>query len=162
MKLYRSLAAAGLITALLAPAAFAHGFRHHRGGASAMMPCMVVATPEQKANLKQLFTSHKQTLMTDHQKLRSTRQTLNEAILSGSKDLTSQEEAVAKAQQRLQHDRDALAAQFCGQLSQKQRSAAQTLYKNLSELRAKSHQEARSYFAAARSASTAKTNQSAD
>jgi hypothetical protein len=162
MKLFRSLAAAGVITALLAPAAFAHGFPHHRGGASAMMPCMVVATPEQKANLRQLFTSHKQTLITDHQNLRSARQALNEAILSGTKDVTTQEAAVAKAQQQMLHDRDALAAQFCGQLSQQQLSAADTLYKNLSQLHEQSHQQARSYFAAARSASTSNTGQSSD
>ena len=162
MKLFRSLAAAGLITALLAPAAFAHGFPHPRGGASAMMPCMVVATPQQKARLRQLFVSRKRTLITDHQNLRSARQALNEAILSGSKNVTSQEAAVGKAQQQLLHDHDALATQFCGQLSKRQLGAAQTLYKNLSQLRAETHQRARSYFAAARGASTATSSRRSD
>jgi|GEM_PF-4239404 hypothetical protein len=162
MKLFRSLATAGLITALFAPTAFAHGFAHRRGAASALMPCMVVATTQQKADLRRMFLSQKQTLITDRQNLRSAKQALNEAILSGSKDVTSQEAAVGKAQQQLLHDRDALAAQFCGQLSQQQLGAAQTLYNNLSQLRAESHRQARSYFAAARGASTATTSQSSD
>ncbi len=162
MKLFRSLATAGLITVLLAPAAFAHGFPHHRGAASALMPCMVVATPQQKANLRRMFLSRKHTLIADHQNLRSARQALNEAILSGSKNVTSQEAAVGKAQQQLLRDRDALATQFCGQLSHQQLGAAQTLYKNLSQLRAESHRRARSYFAAARGASTATSKKSSD
>ena len=87
------------------------------------MPCMVVATPQQKASLRQLFMNRKQTLIRDHQSLRSASQALNEAILSGSKNLASQEAAVGKAQQQLLHDRDALATEFCGQLSQTQRGA---------------------------------------
>lgn len=162
MKLFRSLAATGFITALLASAAFAHGFSHHRGGASAMMPCRIVATSQQKANLKQLFMSRKQTLITDRENLRSARQALNEAILSGSKDITTQEAAVGTAQQQLLHDRDALATEFCEQLSQQQLGAAQTLYKNLRQLRTESHQQAQKYFAAARSAASSTTTQSSD
>ena len=151
MKLYLTLAAAGVITALLAPAAFAHGFRGH-GGASAMMSCMAVAQPQQKADLKQLFANAKQTLKTDHQNVRSAKQALAEAILSGSKDVTPQESAVAKADLQLLHDRDAISTQFCGQLSQQQLTAAQKLHKKMSQLHEQSRQQARSYFREARSA----------
>ena len=160
MKFYRSLAMAGVITAMLAPAAFAHGFRGHRG-ASAMMPCMAVAQPEQKAQLKQMFGNAKQTLKTDHQNLKTAKNALSEAILSGSKDVSAQEGAVSKAELQMLHDRDTIATQFCGQLSPSQLSAASTLYKNMRQLHEQSHAQARSYFEAAKTAAApAKTTQS--
>lgn len=156
MKLYRSIALAGLITAMLTPAAFAHGFRDHRG-ASAMMPCLAVAQPQQKENLKKLFADSKQTLKTDHQKVRDARNALNEAILSGSKDVGAQENAVSKAQLQMLHDHDMMATQFCGQLSKTQRTAAATLYQNMRKLHEQSRAQARSYMEAAKSAAGSST-----
>lgn len=154
MKWYRSLAASALIVALAAPAAFAFG-PHGRWHASPMMPCMVVAHPQQKAQLRQLFRKSRHTMIADHHKLMSARKALTEAILSGDKNISSQEEAVAKAHQQLLHNRDAIAVEFCGQLSPKQRAAAETLYKNLATLREQSHEKARAYFKQARSTATA-------
>lgn len=151
MKLCRTLAASALIVVLLAPAAFAFGPHGHRH-ASAMMPCMVVAHPQQKAKLRQLFMKSKKTFMADHRKLMTAKKELNEAILSGDKNVTSQEEAVAKAHQQLLHDRDAVAIEFCGQLSPKQRTAAQKLYSNLASLREQTHKKARSYCKEAKAA----------
>ena len=163
MKLYRSLALAGVITAMLAPAAFAQGGRGHRGGGSAMMPCMAVAQPEQKAQLKQIFAGAKQTLKTDRQNVKTARSALTEAILSGRKDVGAQEAALSKAELTMQHDRDTMATQFCGQLSPAQREAASTLYKNMSKLREQSHAQARSYIEAAKAsakpANSAKTQE---
>jgi phosphoenolpyruvate-protein kinase (PTS system EI component) len=162
MKLYRSFAIAGLITAMLSPAAFAHGFRGHRGG-SAMMPCMAVAQPQQKANLKKMFADSKQTLKTDRQNVKTARNALNEAILSGSKNVAAQEGALSKAQLQMLHDRDMLATQFCGQLSSSQLNAASTLYKNMRKLHEQSHAQAKSYLEAAKSAgSSAPTTQKSE
>jgi hypothetical protein len=162
MKLYRSLAAAAVITALLAPAAYAHGFRGHRG-TSAIMPCMAVAQPQQKASLKQMFANSKQTLKTDHQNVKTARNALTDAILSGSKDLSAQESAVSKAELQMLHDRDTLATKFCGQLSPKQLNAAQTLHKNMRTLHEQSHAQAKSYIEAAKAASgNTATDQSSD
>lgn len=160
MKVYRSLAMAGVITAMLAPMAFAHGFRGHRG-ASAIMPCMAVAQPQQKANLKQMFANAKQTLKTDHQNVKTAKNALSEAILSGSKDVSAQEGAVSKAELQMLHDRDTIATQFCGQLSPAQLNAASTLYKNMRTLHEQSRAQAKSYLETAKSAAgTAKTTQS--
>lgn len=153
MKLYRTLAASALIIVLLAPAAFAFGPRDHgHGHASAMMPCMVVAQPQQKAKLRQLFMKSKKTFKADHRKLMTAKKELNEAILSGDKNVTSQEEAVTKAHQQLLRDRDAIAIEFCGQLSPKQRTAAQKLYRNLASLREQTHEKARKYCKEAKAA----------
>ena len=139
-------------TALLASNGYAQGFGgHHRGG-SATRTCIAVMSSSQKANLKQIFSTQKQTLMTDHQNVKSAKNALTTAILSGSKDVSSQESALASAQQQLQKDSDATAAQICGQLSSTQLSAAQTLFTNMSTLRANTHQQAMSYFQQAQTA----------
>src|SRR2546423_4954404 len=115
---------------------------HHRSG-SAIRSCIAVMSSAQKANLKQLFSEQKQTLMTDHQNVASARNALTTAILSGSKDVSSQEAALASAQQQCQKDGDATAAQVCSQLNSTQLSAAQTLFSNMSTLHANTRQQAR-------------------
>lgn len=138
----------------LAASAYAHGFGGHRygEGMSAIRPCIVVMSPAQRANLKQIFSTQKDTLMTDHQNVENARKTLAGAIVSGTKDVSSQESALATAQQQLQKDMDATAAQVCGQLNSSQLSAAQTLFNNLAALHANSRQQARSYFTQAKAA----------
>jgi hypothetical protein len=63
-----------------------------------------------------------------------------------------QETALSNARQQLQKDQDSTASQICGQLNSTQLSAAQTLFNNLWTLRENTHQQARSYFQAARAA----------
>jgi hypothetical protein len=101
---------------LLASNGYAFGFGGHHRGMSAMGPCMVVMSSSQNANLKQTFSGEKQTLETDRQNLVSAKQALVSAILSGSKNVSSQESGLASAQQQLQKDEDSMAEQVCSQL----------------------------------------------
>jgi hypothetical protein len=138
--------------ALLAENANAQGFRGHHHGNSAVGPCIAVMSSSQRANLKATFSSEKQTLQTDHQNVASAKQALVSAILSGSKDVSSQESALASAQQQLQKDSDSVAEQVCGQLSSTQLSAAQTLFNNLTTLHQNSRAQAKTYFQQAQAA----------
>jgi hypothetical protein len=125
----------------------------------AMGACIAVMSTSQRANLKPIFSGEKQTWMADHQKVIAAKKALATAILSGSKDVTAQEASLASAQQQLQKDQDSTAAQVCGQLSSTQLSAAQTLFNNVSALRANEHQQMRTYF---EQAQTAAGNMSSD
>jgi hypothetical protein len=89
---------------------------------------------------------------TDRQSLMTARNALTSAILSGSKDVSSQESALSTAQAAVQKDRDAMAAQVCGQLSSTQLTAAQTLNTNMTNLRASTHSQAQSYYQTAQAA----------
>lgn len=160
-KIVSSAAAlAGTFLLAASPSAFAFGGHHRGGGMSAMRSCIAVMSTSQRANLKQTFSGEKQTWMTDHQNVSAAKKALANAILSGSKDVSSQEAALASAQQQLQKDQDATAAQVCSQLSSTQLSAAQTLFSNVSTLRANEHQQMHTYFEQAQSA--AGNSQSSD
>jgi len=149
MKGYILAATLAIGTGLLASAAHAEGFHgQHRGG-GAMGSCIAVMNSTQKANLKTTFSGQKQTLQTDRQNVMSARTALSSAILSGTKDVSSQESTLASAQAQLQKDEDALAAQVCGQLNSTQLGAAQTLNTNLTNLHTSSHATAKGYFQAA-------------
>jgi Spy/CpxP family protein refolding chaperone len=135
--------------------AYAHGgfggHGHHHGSAAAKA-CIAVMTPDQRANLKPIFTDAKSNLMADHQKVKAARQDLNEAILSKTADLSSLESNLSSARLKLLQDQDAAAVKVCGMLNDKQLSAAHGLYKNLVALRQSSHQQMRDYFKQARDA----------
>jgi hypothetical protein len=139
---------------------YAQGFAGHHHGNSAIRPCIAVMSSSQKADLKQIFSAEKQTLKTDRQNVVSAKQALTSAILSGSKDVSSQESALASAQQQLQKDQDSAAEQVCGQLSSTQLSAAQTLFNNLTTLHTNTRQQAKTYFEQAKSAAGTSTSQS--
>jgi hypothetical protein len=152
MKKYVLVATLALGTSLLAAVgAQAAGFHGHRGG-GAMGSCIAVMNSTQKANLKTTFSGDKQTMETDRQNLMSARNGLTSAILSGSKDLSTQETALATAQAQVQKDRDALATQVCSQLSAGQLTAAQTLNTNMTNLRASTHSQAQGYYQTAQAA----------
>jgi hypothetical protein len=155
-----TFAAAAIGAGFLAVNAYAHGFGHrgHRGS-SAAMSCIAVMTPTQKANLKQVFEGNRQKLRDDSGAVKSAKEALAGAILSGSKDVSAQETELSKAKLQLQKDKDAAAMQVCGQLDAKQLSAAETLHKNLATLRENSHEQARNYFQAARTAAGAAQTQ---
>jgi len=138
--------------ALFAGYGYAQGFGGHHHGMSAMGSCIAVMSSSQKANLKQTFSTQRQTLQTDRQNVASAKQTLVSAILSGSKDVSSQESGLASAQQQLQKDEDSMAEQVCSQLGSTQLSAAQTLFNNLTTLHANTRQQAKSYFQQAQAA----------
>lgn len=125
------------------------GRRHH---GTAIMPCAVVMTPQQKANLKTVFSGQRRTLHSDWQNVMAAHKALTAAILAGSKDVSSQEAALTVAQQQLMKDKDALAMQVCGQLDSSQLSAASTLFNNLSSLHESTHRQARQYFQEAKAA----------
>jgi hypothetical protein len=91
-------------------------------------------------------------LKTDRQNVASAKQALVSAILSGSKDVSSQESGLATAQQQLQKDEDSTAEQVCGQLSSTQLSAAQTLFNNMTTLHANTRAQAKTYFQQAQAA----------
>lgn len=155
MKRYLlSVAAAAVTTGLLALGGSAQAFEGHRGhfGSQALHACLATTPRAQKANLKQIFAGEKQTLQTDRQNVRTAQKALTSAILSGSKDVSSQESALVSAKQQQLKDQDSLAVQVCGQLTPAQLSAAETLYNNLSTLHETTHQQARTYFQAARAA----------
>jgi hypothetical protein len=138
--------------ALLTGNAYAFGYGGDYRGMSAMGPCIAVMSSSQRANLKQTLSTRKQTLKTDHQNVASAKQALVSAILSGSKDVSSQESALTTAQQQLQKDEDSTAEQVCGQLSATQLSAAQTLFNNLTTLHANTRAQAKAYFQQAQTA----------
>jgi hypothetical protein len=147
------LAAAAIGTGFLAVSAYAHGFGHHgRHGSSAVMSCIAVMSPAQRANLKQTFAGNKDKFKADFGAVKSAQNALATAILSGSKDVSTQETALSNAKLQLLKDKDAAAIQLCGQLDAKQLSAASTLHNNLVTLHESTHQQARNYFEAARSA----------
>jgi len=135
--------------------AFAHGgfggHGHHHGSAAAKA-CIAVMTPEQRSNLKTIFTEAKSSLKADHQKVMAAKQDLNEAILSKTSDLSSLETNLSNARLKLLQDQDAAAVKVCGMLNDKQMSAAHGLYKNLAALRQSTHQQMRDYFKQARDA----------
>lgn len=137
---------------LLSGNSYAQGFHGHHHGMSAVGPCVAVMSSSQKANLKQTFSAERQTLETDRQNVATAKQALVSAILSGSKDVSSQESALATAQQQLQKDTDSTAEQVCGQLSSTQLSAAQTLFNNLTTLHANTRAQAKTYFQQAQAA----------
>ena len=151
MKMYVLAATLAIGAGMIASAAYAEGFHgHHRGGA--MGSCIAVMSSTQKANLKSTFSGLKQTLQTDRQNVMGARNALTTAILSGAKDVSSQEAALASAKTQLQKDEDAVAAQVCGQLNSTQLGAAQTLNTNMTNLHASTHQQAQSYIQAAQAA----------
>jgi Heavy-metal resistance len=141
-----------LSSALLTANAYAFGHGGHHRGMSAMRPCIAVMSSSQRANLRQTFSTQKQTMETDHQNVSSAKQALVSAILSGSKDVSSQESALASAQQQLQKDEDSTAEQVCSQLSSTQLSAAQTLFNNMTTLHANMRAQAKAYFQQAQAA----------
>jgi hypothetical protein len=133
-------------TALSTANGYGQRFAGRHRGTSAMEPCVVVMSSSHKANLKQIFSTEKQSLQTDRQNVASAKQVLVSAILSGSKDVSSQESSLASAQQQLQKDEDSTAEQVCSQLSSTQLSAAQTLFNNMTTLRANTRQQSKSYL----------------
>lgn len=152
-KLIASAAAAIIGSGFFVASTYAQGFAgHHRGGISAIRPCIAVMSASQKATLQQIFSTQKQTLRTDHQNVASAKKTLAAAILSGGKDVSSQESTLASAQQQLQKDQDATAAQVCSQLSATQLSAAQSLFNDLVTLHTNTRQQAQSYLQQAQAA----------
>jgi len=151
-----------LSSALLAGNGYAQAFHGHHHGMSAMGPCIAVMSSSQKANLKQTFSTGRQTLQTDRQNVASAKQALVSAILSGSKDVSSQESALASAQQQLQKDQDSAAQQVCSQLSSTQLSAAQTLFNNMTALRASTRQQAKTYLQQAKAAAGDSQTQTAE
>jgi hypothetical protein len=146
-----AVAGAGLLSlAGYASAYGGHGFHHH--GGSAVSSCVAVMSPARKENLKGIFSGQRNTLKTDFENVATAQKALSAAILSGNKDLSTQETALANARQQLQKDRDAAAMQVCGELNSTQLSAAHTLFNNLSALHESTHQQARSYIESAKTA----------
>jgi preprotein translocase subunit SecF len=137
---------------LLAGNSYAFGFGGHHRGMSAAGTCMAVMSSSQRANLKQTFSTTRQTLQTDRQNVSSAKQTLALAILSGNKDVSTQENGLTTAQQQLQKDQDSAAQQVCSQLSSTQLNAAQTLFNNMTALHASTRQQAKTYFQQAQAA----------
>jgi hypothetical protein len=146
------ITAAIISSAFLPGNGYAQGFAGHHHAMSAVRPCIAVMSSSQKANLKQIFSTEKQTLKTDRQDVASAKQALVSAILSGSKDVSSQESGLVSAQQQLQKDEDAMAQQVCGQLASAQLSAAQSLFNNMTMLRTNTRQQAQTYFQQAQAA----------
>ena len=150
-----SLTAASLLAcAGLAYAHEGHG-RGHRD--SAMGPCIAVMSKDQRTSLKETFHGQMKSMWTDYQSVEAAKKDLTSAILAGTQNVSAQETALATAQGQLQKDRDTMAAKVCSQLSSDQRTAAQTLYKNLQTLHENSRKQARRYFEAAKVASGAKS-----
>jgi hypothetical protein len=138
--------------AIAVTVAYAHGGFHHHHGSAAAKACIAVMTPDQRGNLKSIFSDAKGTIITDHQNVQSARQALSEAILSKNGNLAPLETSLSNAQMKLLQDEDAAAVKVCGLLNDKQLSAAEGLYKNMVALRQSSHQQARDYFNQARTA----------
>jgi hypothetical protein len=150
--------AASVAVIALGAAAYAHAFgpMHagmHRNGP--IMPCVAVMTKAQRADLRTVLAGQKATLRSDFQKVAAANNALTTAILSGSKDVSSQEAALNTARQQLLKDRDALAMKVCGQLSSSQLQAAGTLFTKLSSLHQSTHAQARQYFQEAKTAAAA-------
>jgi hypothetical protein len=154
-KYVLSMAAAAIGSAALAvTAAHAYGFGHggHHHGSAAAKACIAVMTHDQRANLKTILSGEKTTLMSDHQKVRSDKQALTQAILDKTSDLSALEGTLSTDKQKLLQEEDAVAVKICATLNSQQLSAAQGLYKNMLTLRQNTHQQAREYFKQARTA----------
>jgi hypothetical protein len=154
-KYILSLAAAtigsGLI-AVTAAHAFGPGGHGHHHGSAAVKACIAVMTPTERADLKTIFGDYKTDLRTDFQKVRADKEALNVAILTPKGDVSGAENTLATDQATLQKEADELAGKICGTLNGTQQSQALILYNELTALRKTSHEEARAYFKAARSA----------
>lgn len=148
----------GLITAFAAGAvigavgfvqAYA-GYSGHRGGhhhgSAAMSACMVAAPQSVKSNLWSAIKGS--SLFADKKAMWAAKQSLDKAILVQTKPLTPLENALSAAQLKVLQDQDGIAQNVCGQLTQAQLSAANTLYTNLQANR----QTVRGYFEAAHAA----------
>ncbi len=147
---------------LLTGNAYAFGPGGHHRGMSAIGPCVAVMSSSQRATLRQTLGTQRQTLENDHQNVSSAKQALVSAILSGSKDVSSQEATLASAQQQLQKDEDSTAEQVCSQLNGTQLSAAQTLFNNLTTLHANTRAQAKTYFQQAQAAAGNSQSQPSD
>ncbi len=153
MKYVFAIAAAAVGSAAIAVAAQAHGFGPHgHHGSGAARSCIAVMTPDQRANLKTIFSGAKADIIADHQKVESAKQELALAILNKTGDVSPQENNLSAARLKLTQDEDAAAAKVCGLLNAKQLSAAEGLYKNMVALRQSTRQQAHEYFKQARSA----------
>ncbi|MBF6568278.1 MAG: hypothetical protein IVW54_05315 [Candidatus Binataceae bacterium] len=148
MRKFKSLIVAVAGIALVSAAAYAHSFSGHSGdwhvhGTSALAVCLAAAPEAVKNNLRTSFESS--SIDADMQAVITAKQALSRQILAKTADLTSYETALSNAELKVQQDKDAIAANICGQLSAKQLAAASTLYTNLQNERA----TVIGYFAAA-------------
>ncbi|MGB8411478.1 MAG: hypothetical protein WCE23_01505 [Candidatus Binatus sp.] len=134
--------------AIFAVTGYAQAFAGHGGhhGSSALGACMATAPKSVKTGLRSTFKSS--SLRTDEKAVHTAKQALDQAILAKSTSLTADEAALSAAELKVIQDRDAIAQNVCGQLSQAQLSAASTLYTDLQSNR----QTVRGYFQSARAA----------
>lgn len=146
MKKYGITVIAALSTVALATSAFAQGFHGHHHGSAALTACLVAAPKSVKQNLRSTFKNS--SIREDRQSLQTARANLNQQILAKNTNLGSYETALSQAQLKVLQDQDAIATTVCGQLSQTQLTAANTLYTNLQSNR----QAVRGYFQAAHEA----------
>ncbi|HVA80108.1 MAG TPA: hypothetical protein VNF29_04215 [Candidatus Binataceae bacterium] len=153
MRKFKSLIVAVAGVAIVAAAAYAQPFGDHGGGSgwhyhgtSALAVCLAAAPEAVKTGLRTTFESS--SIDADMQAVIAAKQALSRQILAKTADLTSYETALSNAERKLQQDKDAIAANICGQLSTKQLAAASTLYTNLQNDRA----TVIGYFAAAHAA----------
>jgi Spy/CpxP family protein refolding chaperone len=146
-----SLAAAAIgSTALAFTAVHAQGWGHHGGhrhGFGAAGACIVTMTPAQKEGLKEIFTSAKPGLKADFETVKTDRQNVDLAILSGGTNLSDLETTLSKDELTLQQAKDALATAICKNANL---SNAKTLYTGLQSQRESNHAAVKELFQAAR------------
>jgi len=152
-----SLAAAAIASGALAVAtAHAHGFGHHgHHGSAAVKACIVAMTPQQREELKGIFSTAKTGLINDHKTVKTDKENLALAILSGDNAtaLVPLEKTLSADEATLKAAEDGVAVQICGMLSTTpggQLAKAKTLYTDLQALRESTHATARADFQAAR------------
>lgn len=150
MRKVSTFFAAATGAAVLGLVGYAYAFPGHWGHhhADALAACVVAAPQSVKTNLWSTFKSSP--LRTDREAVWTAKDNLNKAILAKTTPLTPYENALSSARLKMLQDKDALAQNVCGQLSQTQLTAASTLYTNLQSNR----QTVRGYFQAAHQAAS--------
>jgi hypothetical protein len=126
-----------------------HGHHHGFGAAQA---CIVTMSPTQKAGLKQIFSSNKDTLKADFKTVKTDRENVQLAILNGGSyngtSLSNLESTLQTDEGTLQAAKDALATTICNNAN---KTAALKLYTGLQSQRQSNREAIQSLFQAARS-----------
>jgi hypothetical protein len=152
-----SLAAAAIgSTALTAVHAqgFGHQWGHHHHGLGAAGACIATLTQaERQSELKPIFTNAKTGLKADFEKVRTDKQNIQMAILSGGtlndQNLQTLEGTLSTDEATLQSAKDALASSICTAQGVNLTNA-KNLYSGLLAQRKSNHEAVKNLFEAAR------------
>jgi Spy/CpxP family protein refolding chaperone len=143
-KALSAVAGAALAFGICATAAFAYP-GHHGFRTPGMKAVWTVLQPDQKAQVKQIFQTARPTLKADFQNVRTSREALAQALISGG-DVTTAEQNLETAQKTLMEEKISVAQQVAALMNSSQRAAAAQLLTELEN----THKQVHGYFQQAR------------